>query len=49
MDYGASEVDPRELEDRTRENGVGGHHEWLDASVGRDHGGENEHADDDVY
>ena len=44
----ASEVDPGELEDRTRENGVGRHHERLDASVGCNHSGENEHADDNV-
>lgn len=44
----ASEVEPWELEDGSRENGVGGHYEWLDASVGCDHSSENEHADDNI-
>ena len=48
VDNSASEVDPGELEDRTRENGVGRHHERLDASVGCNHSGENEHPDDNV-
>ena len=48
VDNSASEVDPGELEDRTRENGVGRHHERLDASVGCNHSSENEHADDNV-
>ena len=49
MNNSASEVEPWELEDGSRENGVGGHYEWLDASVGCDHSSENEHADDNVY
>ena len=49
MDNSASEVESRELEDRTRENGVGCHYERLDASVGRNHSGENEHSDDNVH
>ena len=48
MDNSASEIESGELQDRTRENGVGCHDKRLDASVGCDHGGKNEHADDDV-